>query len=134
MPLRHRGINRDEKSWFFAFIFALCLCSSVARVMTIPSNWFEDFFYGLALDLWRKAVPPEHTKAEADFIAEALQCYAGAHLLDVPCGNGRLSFELAGRGYRVTGIDISKEFINEAQQRIATQSGAVEFHLGDMRK
>jgi cyclopropane fatty-acyl-phospholipid synthase-like methyltransferase len=102
--------------------------------MNIPSNWFEDFFYGLALDLWRKAVPLEHTKAEADFIAEALQCHAGAHLLDVPCGNGRLSFELAGRGYRVTGIDISKEFIDEAQQRIPTHSGSVEFHLGDMRK
>ena len=78
--------------------------------MTIPSNWYENFFHGLALDLWRKALPPEHTKAEADFLAQALQCNARSHLLDVPCGNGRLSFELARRGYRVTGVDIAEEF------------------------
>jgi cyclopropane fatty-acyl-phospholipid synthase-like methyltransferase len=60
--------------------------------MSIPPNWYENFFHGVALDLWRKAVPPEHTKAEADFLVQALHCHAGSHLLDVPCGNGRLSF------------------------------------------
>jgi cyclopropane fatty-acyl-phospholipid synthase-like methyltransferase len=86
--------------------------------MTIPSNWYENFFHGLALDLWRKALPPEHTKAEADFLVQALQCDAASHLLDVPCGNGRLSFELARRGYRVTGVDISEEFIEEARASV----------------
>ena len=101
----------------------------------IPSNWYEDFFHGLALDLWRKALPPEHTKAEADFLVEALQCNAGSHLLDVPCGNGRLSLELARRGYRVTGVDISEEFIEEARA-LATNTGETpvpQFILGDMR-
>src|SRR5689334_5954588 len=83
--------------------------------MTVPSNWYEDFFHGLALELWRKAIAPEQTKAEGDFIANHLQCGAGSHLLDVPCGNGRLSFELARRGYRVTGVDISEESIDEAR-------------------
>jgi SAM-dependent methyltransferase len=83
--------------------------------MPVPPNWYENFFHGLALDLWRKAIPPEHTKAEADFLVQALQCDAGSHLLDVPCGNGRLSLELARRGYRVTGVDIAEEFIEEAR-------------------
>src|SRR6266566_1544923 len=90
--------------------------------MTIASNWYENFFHGVALDLWRKAIPPEHTKAEADFLVQALQCDAGSHLLDVPCGNGRLSFELAGRGYRATGVDISQEFIAEARARASALS------------
>jgi SAM-dependent methyltransferase len=81
----------------------------------IPVNWFEDFFYGITLDLWRKAIPPEHTKAEADFLVRVLNCKSGAQVLDVPCGNGRLSFELAQHGYRITGIDISQEFIEEAR-------------------
>src|SRR5207245_11472966 len=81
--------------------------------MTIPSNWYEDFFQGVALDLWRKALPPEHTKAEADFLTQALQCNARSHLLDVLCGNGRLSVELARRGYRVKGGGIAEEFIEE---------------------
>jgi cyclopropane fatty-acyl-phospholipid synthase-like methyltransferase len=103
--------------------------------MTIPSNWYENFFHGLALDLWRKAVPPEHAKAEADFLAQALQCGAGSHLLDVPCGNGRLSLELASRGYQLTGVDISEEFIDEART-LATKTGETpgpQFVLGDMR-
>jgi SAM-dependent methyltransferase len=83
--------------------------------MTIPATWFEDFFYGITLDLWRKAIPPEQTKAEADFLVKVLGCKQDAHVLDVPCGNGRLSFALAQRGYRVTGVDISEEFIEEAR-------------------
>src|SRR5260370_37424700 len=83
--------------------------------MTIPTNWYEDFFHGVALDLWRKAIRPEQTKAEADFLVNVLQREARSHLLDVPCGNGRLSLELARRGYRVTGVDISVEFIEEAR-------------------
>ena len=92
--------------------------------MTIPSNWYENFFHGVALDLWRKAIPPEHTKAEADFLVQALHCDAGSHLLDVPCGNGRLSRELASRGYRVTGVDISEEFIEEARAIAASNPPA----------
>ena len=107
----------------------------------IPTNWYEDFFHGVPLDLWRKAIPPGHTRAEADFLVKALQCPKGLHLLDVPCGNGRLSFELARRGFRVTGVDISEEFIEEARLHNppATAGGTdsltrVEFVLGDMRR
>src|SRR6266705_2204524 len=114
--------------------------------MAVPSNWYENFFSGLALDLWRKAISPEQTKAEADFITDSLGCPAGAHLLDVPCGNGRLSFELARRGYRMTGVDISNEFIAEARSLIAAgctdpsteadgtdPTTRIEFILADMR-
>ena len=90
--------------------------------MTIPSNWYENFFHGVSLDLWRKAISPEQTKREADFLVKALQCETGSHLLDVPCGNGRLSFELARHGYRATGVDISEEFIAEARARAAALS------------
>lgn len=111
-------------------------------MMTIPTNWYENFFHGVSLDLWRKAISPEHTKREGDFLVKALECEAGAHLLDVPCGNGRLSFELAGRGYRVTGVDISEEFIQEARSRLSPPADAggtdlnasVEFILGNMSK
>jgi SAM-dependent methyltransferase len=92
--------------------------------MTVPSNWYENFFHGVSLDLWRKAISPEQTKTEADFLVKALECEASSDLLDVPCGNGRLSFELAGRGYRVTGIDISKEFIQEAMSRLIPPADA----------
>ena len=86
--------------------------------MTVPSNWYENFFHGVTLDLWRQAIPPKQTKAEADFLVKTLHCQPGAHVLDVPCGNGRLSFELAKHGFSVTGMDISEEFIEEARASI----------------
>lgn len=101
--------------------------------MSIPTNWYETFFHGVTLDLWRRAIPPEHTKLEAEFLVQNLNCGPGARLLDVPCGNGRLTFELANRGYRVTGIDLAEEFIEEARAAAADGSASVEFILGDMR-
>src|SRR5687767_5003140 len=110
--------------------------------MSIPPNWYETFFHGVTLDLWRRAIPPEQTTAEAEFLIKNLNCELGARVLDVPCGNGRLTFELANRGYRVTGVDIAEEFIEEARAAAASALGppattggsdTVEFILGDMR-
>jgi len=79
------------------------------------SNWQEAFFRGVALDAWRRIVNPEMTRTEVDFLERALEISPCAQLLDVPCGNGRHSIEFAGRGYRMTGLDLSEEFIAEAR-------------------
>jgi SAM-dependent methyltransferase len=79
------------------------------------TEWWREFFAGLAVDMWRIAVSPEQTRKEADFIQRVLRVSAPAALLDVPCGNGRLSIELASRGFDVTGVDISESFLNEAR-------------------
>ena len=114
--------------------------------MAVPDNWYESFFHGVTLDLWRRAIPPDQTQREAEFLFGQLNCDPGAHVLDVPCGNGRLSFELARRGLKITGIDISKEFIDEAktiQSRlldpparagVTDVTAPVDFILSDMRQ
>src|SRR5205823_7127782 len=40
----------------------------------------------------------------------------GSRVLDIPCGNGRHSLEFAKRGYAMSCIDLSDEFIAEARQ------------------
>src|SRR5258705_25766 len=96
-------------------------------------NWWESFFHGVALDFWRAAIPAELTRAEADFIAKQLQLTNSAKVLDVPCGNGRLSIELAQRGFALTGVDIATEFMDEANSN-STQIGVnVDWHTQDMR-
>jgi SAM-dependent methyltransferase len=52
---------------------------------------------------------------------------AGAHILDVCCGNGHLAGLLAERGYRVTGVDQSAAMIDFARARVP----AAEFHAAD---
>ena len=53
---------------------------------------------------------------------ESLDVPAPAKLLDVPCGGGRHCIALAGRGYDMTGVDISTDFLTAAAQSVRRQS------------
>jgi len=92
-------------------------------------NWFETFFEGLALDMWRGAMTPAQTASEADFLADRLELRSGMSVLDVPCGNGRHAIELARRGIQMTGVDLSAGFIDEARSK----APEIEWLHGDMR-
>ncbi|MGI9070635.1 MAG: class I SAM-dependent methyltransferase [Bryobacteraceae bacterium] len=80
-------------------------------------DWQVDFFRGVALELWRRVTSPEQTRTEVEFLEQVLRIAAGAKLLDVPCGNGRHALEFSGRGYLMTGVDQSEEFIAEAREK-----------------
>jgi SAM-dependent methyltransferase len=95
-------------------------------------NWYQTFFTGLALDFWRGAFPPEATLKECDQLMTLLGVGPGARLLDVPCGNGRHLLELAGRGFRMAGVDISPEFVDEVRTQLDSGWEA-DVHCGDMR-
>ena len=99
--------------------------------MEIPSNWYESFFHGVAVELWRQAIPPEHTREEARTLVAKLDVPPGAEVLDVPCGVGRLASEVAAQGYRVTGVDLSAESL--AFARAADPDGRVDWEHRDMR-
>jgi ubiquinone/menaquinone biosynthesis C-methylase UbiE len=96
-------------------------------------NWFENFFTGLIVDFWRAAMPPEATRAEADFFEKTLSVSPGSRILDVPCGDGRLAIDLARRGYRLTGVDISGEFLSAARENASREGVAIEWRQSDMR-
>lgn len=95
----------------------------------MSAQWFENFFQGIANELWDRCTPAETTKAEADFISSELERRPGARLLDIPCGNGRHCRELAARGYAMTGYDISREYIDAARKSCAE----VEWVCANMR-
>ncbi|MEY3749197.1 MAG: hypothetical protein RLZZ449_1091, partial [Actinomycetota bacterium] len=50
-------------------------------------------------------------------MVDELELTSSKSILDVGCGPGRHSLELARRGFRVTGIDISETFIDIARSR-----------------
>ncbi|GAA5086419.1 SAM-dependent methyltransferase [Thermocatellispora tengchongensis] len=96
------------------------------------ASWYADFFTHLPNAFWRAAVPPERTEAEAGFVAEVCGLRPGARVLDVACGSGRHALELAARGYRVTGIDVSQEAIGYARARAAERDLDLDLRVGDM--
>lgn len=55
-------------------------------------------------------------------------------VLDLACGTGGPTIELAKRGYSVTGVDISKEMIKIARKKASKVKVKVYFRVGDMRK
>jgi SAM-dependent methyltransferase len=99
----------------------------------MPKEWWEDFFSGIVLEFWKGVFDEQHTRGEADFILELMGVPPGAAILDVPCGEGRLSRELASRGYVLTGVDRSNDFLNEARCMAAEQGLNVRWEDRDMR-
>lgn len=85
--------------------------------MEIQTNWWEHFFEGVAVTMWLQALTVEQTAREADRLERLLNATRGAHILDVPCGAGRLALALADRDYRLTGVDSSAAFIAHAESR-----------------
>jgi len=96
----------------------------------LKSQWFETLFQGVAVEFWNLAMPPAVTLKEADFLEQALALEAGARVLDVPCGNGRHAIELARRGHRLVGIDLSAEFLDRARKN----GPGIDWRHGDMRE
>lgn len=54
----------------------------------MDTRWYEGFFQGIALDFWRKAVPPEQTRREADFLERALRLRPGRGCSTSRAGQG----------------------------------------------
>jgi len=65
---------------------------------------------------------PERTANEIDFVLSETSIPPGGRILDVGCGPGRHSIELAQRGYTVVGIDPSATMIAAAKER-ASEAG-----------
>ncbi len=100
---------------------------------TAPA-WSPDFFSGLVVESWRQVSAHFPTQAEADFLVQALAPQPGARIADVPCGNGRLTLELAARGFAVTGVDLTVTFLDDARRAAREKNLPARFEQHDMRE
>ncbi len=88
--------------------------------MSGKKQW-EEFFDGHA-PKYMENVFTKNTSTEVDFIIRELDLLEGSTILDIGCGTGRHSIELARRGYLLTGVDISSGMLTEAK-KAAIQAG-----------
>jgi D-alanine-D-alanine ligase len=101
----------------------------------LDPDWWKRLFGVLYLKTDSDIVCNEQlTKMEVDMIEELLDLNRGDRILDLCCGNGRHSIELAGRGYRnVYGLDYSKDLLNIALGRARKEGLNISFRWGDAR-
>jgi len=96
--------------------------------------WYEDD------DFWKTLAPRlfgrerwENTPAEVEKTISLLEINPGAQVLDLCCGPGRHSLELARRGFQVTGVDRTSGYLEDARKSAAAEKLNVEFLQEDMR-
>jgi len=97
--------------------------------MAEKSIW-ETFFDAHA-PIYDENVFTKNSLKEVDFLTEELALKPGASILDVGCGTGRHSVELAKRGLKVTGIDLSAEMLKEAREKAKTAGVGVNWIRAD---
>ncbi|MBN2585932.1 MAG: class I SAM-dependent methyltransferase [Candidatus Fermentibacteraceae bacterium] len=82
--------------------------------------------------IWSKKLTESSGKA-VDRVVKLLDMKEGDSVLDLACGFGRHSLEFAVRGFRVTGVDLNRELIDEAGEKARSQGLDAVFVLADMR-
>jgi SAM-dependent methyltransferase len=98
--------------------------------MEIDKNWFQDWFNSPYYQLLYNNRDEKEAAAFIDKLLSYLHPAPKARMLDVACGRGRHAVHLAGKGYEVTGIDLSIESINAARKQ---ENDHLSFFQHDMR-
>lgn len=100
------------------------------------TEWFEkadfwDLFEPFLFTHIRTTAMTAHETAGA---AALLDLKAGDSVLDMPCGIGRHTVELARRGCRLTGVDLTRNYLKKTGARAKAAGVAVELVRDDMRR
>ena len=93
------------------------------------SDWYKQVW---SLDIKNQSWT-EDAENQVDFIIKTLELTGKERILDLACGFGRHSLSFARRGFCVTGVDITKDYINDAVKTAKTESLNAEFINADIR-
>ena len=97
------------------------------------TQWYEELFRDYA-GKYEKESFTAGTAGEVDFIEKELNHNKSAKILDIGCGTGRHSLELARRGYHnITGLDLSESMLDMAKENAKKENLRIEFIKKDAR-
>lgn len=101
----------------------------------LPPEWWRTLFNANYLKTDGDVVEnADNTRAEVDLLVQAAGLQPGQRILDLCCGQGRHTLELARRGFaHAQGIDQSKYLLGVARKRAKEQGVNARFALGEVR-
>lgn len=94
-------------------------------------EWYKDWFNSPYYHLLYSHRDEQEAALFIDRLLTFLKPSAGSRMLDIACGKGRHAFQLASKGFDVTGIDLSEASISEAKRQ---ESDELHFYIHDMRQ
>ena len=94
--------------------------------------WWQKFFDENYVKVYEEL--EKRTSREVDSILRMMNLKSRARILDLCCGYGRHSIELAQKGFAVTGYDLSDFFLKKAKEEAGALGLKIGFIKGDMRK
>ncbi|MDA0999996.1 MAG: methyltransferase domain-containing protein [bacterium] len=102
----------------------------------VPPDWWRRIFNSLYLKTDSDVVEdPTITRSEVDWFSQLLNLSLDEKILDLCCGQGRHSLELARRGFtEVEGFDRSHFLIQKARSISRKEGLPIRFREGDARK
>jgi SAM-dependent methyltransferase len=93
------------------------------------SDWYK---HGWSLDVKNQSWV-EDTENQVAFIIKTLELTGKERILDLACGYGRHALSFAQKGFSVIGIDITKDYIDDAMKNAKKNSLKAEFVQLDIR-
>lgn len=102
--------------------------------MTKRSEWFSSFFAGLYSQVLPSSFSPAQTLSHVRLVRRLLALRKNERVLDIPCGQGRLTIPLARAGLTMTGVDLIPTYIRQARQHARSAGVAARFIQADMRQ
>ncbi len=95
-------------------------------------QWYEELFTNYC-NTYDNEVYTTGTQGEVDFIEKEINYDKAKKVLDIGCGTGRHSIELAKRGYKVLGFDLSEDQLSKAVEKAKANNVEVHFERKDAR-
>ena len=99
-----------------------------------PSSWYEEWFDSSLYEKLYAYRDDEEAARLADLLEVELPKTRYRKILDLGCGRGRHSLNMARRGYKVTGFDLSSRAIQKAKSRAGDEGLTIDFRIHDMRE
>ena len=97
-------------------------------------SWYDRFFSGLSSRVLANQVDAKESLRQARLVRRLLKVRQGARVLDIPCGQGRLTVPLARTGLDMTGVDLTAGYVRKARRLARREGLAVRFLCRDMRR
>lgn len=101
--------------------------------MKSRTEWYETFFDGMYSYVLAAQFDRQQSLDHARLVRKLLKLRKGQRVVDIPCGQGRLTIPLAETGLQMTGVDLTESFLKTARRKSQKERLRIRYVHSDMR-